>query len=290
MMPAIKMVGAFMGYAAKTIKANSILAATIVATIVGCAGQAVAIPFAKRLLLFTAVVEYAKPPVAWYDFCRQNPGDCEADPLSPREVAFTDESFEELTNINRLVNTNIKPKTDKKHWGLADKWSYPDDGYGDCEDYALLKRKLLIEIGWSPAALLMGVVWDKDAGHAVLIVRTDKGEYVLDNQTSKILLWSATRYKFVKRQSPRDLKQWVYVDGDPRKPNLALTEWEKSMPVEKAVLTASSREAQPKLANLSSEKFAVVAPAADAQPTVESAIDVPMNVAGRLPSSAESKN
>jgi predicted transglutaminase-like cysteine proteinase len=275
-----------MGYAAKTIKANSILAATIVATIVGCAGQAVAIPFAKRLLLFTAVVEYAKPPVAWYDFCRQNPGDCEADPHSRREVAFTDEAFEELTNINRLVNTNIKPKTDKKHWGLADEWSYPDDGYGDCEDYALLKRKLLIEIGWSPAALLMAVVWDKDTGHAILIARTNKGEYVLDNQTGKILLWSATKYKFVKRQSPRDLKQWVYIDGDPRKPNLTLTEWEKSMPVEKAMLTASNHGAQPKLANLASEEFAAVG-SVIAQPTVDSAIDAPMSVDGQQPPSKE---
>ena len=225
-----------------TIKGNSIFAAAIAVAIVGSAGQAIAIPFAKSLLLFTAVVERAKPPVAWLEFCRKNPGDCETDPHSPREMAFTTEAFGELTNINRLVNTSIKPKTDKKHWGVADKWSYPDDGYGDCEDYALLKRRLLIEIGWLPAALLMAVVWDKGFGHAVLIARTDKGEYVLDNQTSKVSLWSSTGYKFVKRQSPRDLKQWVYIDGDPRKPNLALANWEKTLPADDVVTIEASLE------------------------------------------------
>ncbi len=30
------------------------------------------------------------------------------------------------------------------HWGVIEKWSYPEDGYGDCEDYALLKRRMLM--------------------------------------------------------------------------------------------------------------------------------------------------
>ena len=34
--------------------------------------------------------------------------------------------------------------TDMDHWGAVEKWSYPDDGYGDCEDYVLLKRRMLI--------------------------------------------------------------------------------------------------------------------------------------------------
>jgi predicted transglutaminase-like cysteine proteinase len=51
-------------------------------------------------------------------------------------------------------------------------------------------------------ALLVTVVRDKrDEGHAVLTVITDKGDYVLDNQSKDILLWSETGYSFVKRQS-----------------------------------------------------------------------------------------
>lgn len=268
-----------MGYAA-TIKQKSILGAVLAAAIVGYAGQATAIPFAKHMWLYTAIVERAKPPAAWLEFCRKNPGDCETSEHSPREMAFTTEAFEELTNINRLVNRSIKAKTDRKHWGVPDKWSYPDDGYGDCEDYALLKRKLLIEIGWSPAALLMTVVWDKNAGHAVLIARTDKGEYVLDNLSSKVSLWSSTSYRFVKRQSPRDLKQWVYIDGNPNKPNVELTNWEKGGNAEEvtASLTPVPSQTENKTTGLRAEVTTAVnvsdtAPVNTAQ--IESAVDKP---------------
>ena len=89
--------------------------------------------------------------------------------------------------------------TDLEHWGVVERWSYPDDGYGDCEDYVLLKRRMLMQAGWPRQALLITVVRDKRGdGHAVLTVKTDKGEFVLDNQNEEILLWSETGYRFVK--------------------------------------------------------------------------------------------
>jgi predicted transglutaminase-like cysteine proteinase len=106
--------------------------------------------------------------------------------------------------------------TDMDHWGVVEKWSYPDDGYGDCEDYVLLKRKMLMQAGWPSEALLITVVREKNGdGHAVLTAKTDKGEFVLDNQNPDILLWSETNYRFVKRQSQLDPNLWVSL-GDPR--------------------------------------------------------------------------
>jgi predicted transglutaminase-like cysteine proteinase len=55
----------------------------------------------------------------------------------------------------------------------------------------------------------------KDEGHAVLTVKTDRGEYILDNQAEEILPWSKTGYRFVKRQSQYDPNVWVS-PGDPR--------------------------------------------------------------------------
>jgi len=55
----------------------------------------------------------------------------------------------------------------------------------------------------------------KGEGHAVLTVKTDKGEYILDNQDERILLWSETTYRFVKRQSQTDPNEWVSL-GDTR--------------------------------------------------------------------------
>ena len=98
---------------------------------------------------------------------------------------------------------------DLEHWGVIERWSYPDDGYGDCEDYALLKRRMLIESGWPREALLLTVVRGEREGHAVLTVTTDKGDYVFDNLNSDVLLWSNTSYRFIKRQSQYDPNVWV---------------------------------------------------------------------------------
>ena len=94
-------------------------------------------------------------------------------------------------------------------------WTLPD-AYGDCEDYVLLKRKLLVERGWSTSDLLVSVVFDEVGdGHAVLLARTTRGDFVLDNKTDRVLRWYETAYHFVKRQSVSDPNRWVSV-GDPR--------------------------------------------------------------------------
>jgi len=74
---------------------------------------------------------------------------------------------------------------------------------------------MLIQSGWPREALLVTVVRDNDDdGHAVLTVVTDKGDYVLDNKSDFIVLWSDTGYRFVKRQSQSDPNVWVSL-GDP---------------------------------------------------------------------------
>ncbi len=133
---------------------------------------------------------------------------------------MTQTAWKDLVRVNRWVNETIKPMTDQEHWGVIEKWSFPTDGYGDCEDYVLLKRKMLIEAGWPREALLITVVRDKKGdGHAVLTVKSDKGEFILDNQNENVLPWQDTGYRFVKRQSQADQNVWVAL-GDTR-PNVA---------------------------------------------------------------------
>ena len=99
---------------------------------------------------------------------------------------------------------------------MVEQWDYPDDGKGDCEDYVLLKRRMLMQAGWPREALLITVVRDKKGdGHAVLTVKTNKGEFILDNQESEILPWNKTGYRFVKRQSQSDPNVWVAL-GEPQ--------------------------------------------------------------------------
>ena len=166
--------------------------------------------------LFVSIGETAKPPIGWIEFCIEYEPECNTKPTPPRDVVLTTQAWKDLERVNLFVNTHVKPMTDMEHWGVVERWNYPDDGYGDCEDYVLQKRRLLMAAGWPREALLITVVRDKRGdGHAVLTVKTDKGEFILDNQNDQILLWSDTGYRFVKRQSQNDQNVWVSL-GDPR--------------------------------------------------------------------------
>ena len=166
--------------------------------------------------LFISVGTSARAPIGWTDFCAQSPRECDGRPLEARDVVLSQKAWKDLVRINKWVNDSVKPMTDMDHWGVIERWSYPDDGYGDCEDYVLLKRRMLMQAGWPRQALLITVVRDlKGEGHAVLTVKTDKGEFILDNQEERILLWSETSYRYVKRQSQSDPNRWVSL-GDPR--------------------------------------------------------------------------
>jgi len=165
---------------------------------------------------YVAVGSATRPPIGWVEFCNEYPKDCPTAATEPRDVVLTAKVWKDLVRVNKWVNDNIAPVTDLEHWGVVEKWSYPDDGKGDCEDYVLLKRRMLIQAGWPREALLITVVRDrKGEGHAVLTVKTDKGDFILDNQAEEILLWSETGYRFVKRQSQSNPNNWVSL-GDPR--------------------------------------------------------------------------
>lgn len=166
--------------------------------------------------VYVAVGDAARPPIGWVDFCIEYQPECATKSSAPRDVVLSSQAWTDLVKVNAWVNDAIKPITDMEHWGRVERWNYPDDGYGDCEDYVLLKRRMLIQAGWPREALLITVVRDKKGdGHAVLTVKTDRGEFILDNQEPQVLPWERTGYRFVKRQSQADPNTWVLL-GDPR--------------------------------------------------------------------------
>ncbi|MDB5504422.1 MAG: transglutaminase, partial [Tardiphaga sp.] len=138
--------------------------------------------------LYASLGDNTRSPIGWVEFCADNPGDCRGGATQARDIVITQTAWKDLLRVNRWVNETVKPLTDMDHWGVIEKWSLPTDGYGDCEDYVLLKRKMLIDAGWPREALLITVVRDKKGeGHAVLTVKTDKGEFVLDNQNESVV-------------------------------------------------------------------------------------------------------
>ena len=160
---------------------------------------------------YAAVGASTSVPYGWVDFCGRRPEECSLGKLRPLDVRMTKSSWTQLNRINKQVNAAIEPMTNLAHWGtMLDHWDYPVDGKGDCKVYALYKRKLLVEAGFPRQALLMTVVKDLEGeGHAILTVKTDHGEFVLDNLTDDIRPWDATGYTYLKRQAQDDPNVWL---------------------------------------------------------------------------------
>lgn len=149
------------------------------------------------------------PPIGYVNFCRERADECQPSRRFADRVQLTNGKFAELKEVNKSVNDAVAPITDMDLYGEVEVWTYPVKE-GDCEDYVLLKRRILIERGWPESTLLITVVRDENnEGHAVLTVRTDRGDYVLDNKQSKVLAWADTPYTFVKQQSARNPLVWT---------------------------------------------------------------------------------
>ncbi len=152
-------------------------------------------------------------PYGWVDFCGRQPQECNQPVLEAVDVNLTSETWQILDKINKHVNHTIEPLSNFAHWGtMLDHWDYPTDGKGDCKIYALYKRKLLMQVGLPRQALLMTIVRDLNGeGHTILTVKTNKGEFTLDNLTDEIRPWDATGYHFLKRQSQENPNVWVAI-------------------------------------------------------------------------------
>jgi len=153
-------------------------------------------------------------PVGADDFCRRDREACLPNAHVVEVETLTQSSWDQLVAVNDDMNATIVPETDEDLYHVAEYWTYPD-GRGDCEDIALAKQRQLVRDGWDPSTLLMTVVRERDGnGHAVLMVRTDRGDLVLDNQNGKVLLWNDTNYQYIKRQSQADAGKWVAINDD----------------------------------------------------------------------------
>lgn len=143
-------------------------------------------------------------PFAFVKFCMANPDQCVGD-NSEQRVTLSPEAWAELRAINTEINSRIQPDAAK---GSYD-WTL-EGSTGNCNDFAVQKRKALIEAGFPASALALSVVITPEGiGHLVLTVRTDRGDFVLDNLRTAVVAWNRTGYRWIKRQSAADPKIWV---------------------------------------------------------------------------------
>jgi predicted transglutaminase-like cysteine proteinase len=177
---------------------------------------------AAALVLLSAVLSasgpaaagnYTSQPIGHYEFCKANPDECSIEVVLTEPVVLDENAWNVINRINSYVNDVIKPMNDYDIYGRDEMWAYPRS-VGDCEDYVLLKRKFLIEKGVSPSNALITVVRKPDGeGHAVLTIRTDRGDYVLDNLTDRVRNWNRTGYTYLKRQAETEPGRWKTITG-----------------------------------------------------------------------------
>ena len=186
----------------------AILAGAVLAGLLASGETASAAP-ALPHATYATVGGRTSVPYGWVDFCNRYSSECDVPTMDPVDIDLTPAALKDIEQIDRQVNAAVTPETDMDHWGVVDRWDYPIDGRGDCEDYALLKRKILIHRGYPRQALLITVVKDLEGeGHAILTVKTSRGEFVLDNLNDRVMAWADTGYKFIKRQSQSDPNVW----------------------------------------------------------------------------------
>lgn len=190
----------------KTYLINSIFALAIAATLSGNSA-AQAAPDAMITGGRTS------QPVGHHQFCQSFSDECQSTTSGwTKPATLTREKWQAMLEVNVGVNREVRPLTDFQIHGREEVWSYPTN-VGDCEDYVLLKRKMLMQRGFEAKDLLITVVLQPDrSGHAVLTVRTDHGDFILDNMRDRILLWSETEYTYLKRQSTEHAGVWTAID------------------------------------------------------------------------------
>lgn len=159
--------------------------------------------------IFTPVYGKALPPIGHVNFCATNAGECKSLGGTTRKVVLTKENWKIMHQVNLYANKTIKAVTDNDLYNVPEYWTFPTNA-GDCEDYVLQKKRYLEGLGFPAETLLITVVLDeKGLGHAVLTVRTDRGDFVLDNMRNDIRNWRKTGYTFIKRQSQDNPRAWV---------------------------------------------------------------------------------
>lgn len=164
----------------------------------------------------------SRAPIGHLGFCEDHPAEC----VKPVPLQLSAQAPQRLSTaiivaiaaLNTRVNGAIVARSDQELYGVEEHWAFPVSGYGDCEDYVLEKRRDLMALGIDAANLLITVVKKLDGtGHAVLTLRSDQGDFILDNLDWRIRPWRETSYRYIKRQSSTDPTQWRLVEtyGDP---------------------------------------------------------------------------
>ncbi len=135
------------------------------------------------------------------------------------------DEYSTMERINALVNAGTRYRSDLSLYGQPEFWTCAD-GEGDCEDYALAKRRRLLASGFPLESLRLAVVFTEtpdgrywlerkrqgfgvSGDHAVLVVTVPEGDWILDNRFPGPQTLAATRYA-IDRIQIAGTKEWEH--------------------------------------------------------------------------------
>ncbi len=198
-------------------------------------------------------------PAGFISFCSRYPGQCAGSASDPQKIHLDLAVQSVLKSVTRSVNSTIGPEDDLRHYGVAEYWDLPADGYGNCKDYALVKRKQLIAAGLPERALRLAiVVVPREGRHVVLTVATDKGDFVLDNLNDEVKPWTEVGYRWLERQDVDGGLGWVTFSPDLVAAATNTRTRPDGLPLPQLILAQqAARAAQPVLAQASAPMVAV---------------------------------
>lgn len=186
-------------------KRLSLLAPVLLAAVLAASSSSQAAPLqlaANRVAMTTGAA--IMPPGGVIGFCIKNLRECMSVPQQPTVVELTADRQRDLEDVQKTVNADIHPRENATH-----AWAYASAGYGDCNSYALEKRRALIARGWPQTALLLAsATTETDEGHLVLIVRTSAGDLALDNRLAPVVDWTRLPYRWISLQSEQRFTIW----------------------------------------------------------------------------------
>ena len=153
-----------------------------------------------------------KPPPGFRDACRRYEWLC-GDVENESGQVTPAKALDLALRINRQVNQSVSELSDAENYGVADYWTPPRNGRGDCEDFVLEKYKRLLEAGVDSHSLSIAVVLRRGENHAVLVLHHSTGDLVLDSLTRKVVPWNQTSYRYLAMQSRDEKDKWELVSG-----------------------------------------------------------------------------
>lgn len=200
---------------------------------------------------FMPVGEAVEPPFGYFDYCHRLDADCieYGLPAAPEREAevnssywdlvfgggaasasvddrfssswavadLTPDQWRQVAEINTRINREIIPVSDQAQFGRRDFWAAPflrrAEPEGDCEDYVLAKRRELVAAGIPEGALSIAIGrTPRREVHAVLLIATPTGEFVLDNRSAWVSRWYDLNYRWDRRQVPGS-QRWARVSS-----------------------------------------------------------------------------